>query len=56
MNAISQRHFDSLAGYVRSPTMALVARELVWFEEANEKILGLVALDLTDQDYVSHVA
>jgi len=55
MNAISQRRFDSLAGYVRSPTMALVARELAWFEEANEKILGLVALDLPDQDFVSYV-
>ena len=55
MNVISQLRFDSLAGYSRSPTMALVARELAWFEEANEKALGLVSLDLPDQDYVSYV-
>lgn len=55
MNAISQLRFDSLAGYSRSPTMALVARELAWYEEANEKLLGLVAIDLPDQDYVSYV-
>jgi hypothetical protein len=55
MNAISQLRFDSLAGYSRSPTMALVAQELAWYEEANEKVLGLIALDLPDQDYVSYV-
>jgi hypothetical protein len=35
--------------------MALVARELAWYEEANEKLLGIVALDLPDRDYVSYV-
>lgn len=35
--------------------MTLVARELAWYEEAGEKILGLVALDLPDQDYVCYV-
>jgi hypothetical protein len=55
MNPISQRRFDSLAGYVRSPTTALATRELAWFEEASEKVLGLIALDLSDQDFVSFV-
>jgi len=35
--------------------MTLVARDLAWYEEADEKILGLVALDLPDQDYVCYV-
>jgi len=35
--------------------MALVAQDLAWFEDGNEKVLGLVALDLPDQDYVSYV-
>jgi hypothetical protein len=52
MKPISQLRFDSLAGYSRSPTMALVTRDLAWYEEADEKILGAVALDLPDQDYV----
>src|SRR6266852_5784526 len=55
MKALSQLRFDSLAGYSRSPTMALVARDLAWYEEANERILGLIALDLPDQDYVCYV-
>ena len=55
MNAIPKLRFDSLAGYSRSPIAAFVARELAWYEEANEKILGLIALDLPDQDYVSYV-
>jgi hypothetical protein len=55
MNAISQLRFDSLAGYSRNPTLALIARDLGWYEESNEKILGLLALDLSDQDYVSYI-
>lgn len=55
MNTISRLRFDSLAGYSRSPTIALVAKELAWYEEANEKVLGLIALDLPDRDYVSYV-
>jgi hypothetical protein len=55
MKPISQLRFDSLAGYSRSPTMALVARDVAWYEDADEKVLGLVALDLPDQDYVCYV-
>jgi hypothetical protein len=58
VNPISELRFNSLAGYSRGPTLALIARDLAWYEEGNEKIpriLGLVALDLTDQDYVSYV-
>lgn len=55
MQALSPLRFSSLAGYSRSPTLALVAQELAWYEETNEKILGLIALDLPDQDYVSYV-
>lgn len=55
MKAISELRFNALAGYSRSPTMALVARDLAWYEEGNEKVLGLIALDLPDKDYVSTV-
>ncbi len=55
MNAISELRFNSLAGYSRSPTLALIARDLAWYEDGNEKVLGLIALDLPDQDYVSYV-
>jgi hypothetical protein len=35
--------------------MPLIARELAWYEKGNEKVLGVIALDLADQDYVSYV-
>lgn len=55
MNAIPELRFNALAGYSRSPTLALIARDLAWFEDGSEKVLGLIALDLPDQDYVSYV-
>ena len=55
MKPISKLRFDSLAGYTRSPTMRLSARELGWFEEADEKVLGVLVLDLPDNDYACYV-
>lgn len=55
MKPISQLRFNSLAGYSRLPIMPLIISELGWFEEANEKVLGLIALDLTDGDYSCYV-
>ena len=55
MRQISKLRFDSLAGYSRSPTMPLVAEELSWFEEAHEKVLGVLVRDLPDNDYACYV-
>src|SRR5579862_6418040 len=55
MRRISKLRFDSLAGYSRSPTMPLVAEELDWFEEADEKVLGVLVRDLPDNDYACYV-
>ena len=52
MKPLSPLRFDALAGYSRSPLLGLSARELLWFEEGNEKLLGVVSLDLADNDYV----
>lgn len=51
MNPISKLRFDSLAGYSRTPFLRLAVHELGWFEEADEKVLGMLALDLPDEDY-----
>jgi hypothetical protein len=51
MNPISKLRFDSLAGYSRTPFIRLAVHELGWFEEADEKVLGMLALDLPDEDY-----
>jgi len=55
MKPISKLRFDSLAGYFRSPTMCLAARELGWFEEADEKVLGVLVLDIPDNDYACYI-
>ena len=52
MKPLSPLRFDALAGCSRSPQIGLSARELSWFEEADEKLLGVVSLDLVDLDYV----
>jgi hypothetical protein len=55
MKALDRRRFEALAGYVRFPYSFLFAEELAWFEEGNEKLLGLVSLDTSDGDYVATV-
>ena len=52
MKALPKVRFDALAGYSRSPYISLSARELGWFEEADRTVLGVVALDVADRDYV----
>src|SRR3712207_2124461 len=51
MKPIPKIRFDALAGYVRLPTARLIAEELEWYEESNEKVLGLLLRDVHDQDY-----
>jgi len=43
--------FDSLAGYSRTPWLCLLVDEFGWFEEAGEKVLGVLAFDLSDSDF-----
>ena len=55
MNQLPKLRFDCLAGYTRKPIFVLIVEELEWFEEAGEKLLGLVAFDLSDHDYACYV-
>jgi hypothetical protein len=52
MNPVSLLRFNSLAGYVRDPHVFLISEELEWYEAENERFLGLVLRDRTDNDYV----
>src|SRR5262245_2034886 len=52
MELLSKLRFDALAGYSRSPYLPLSAQELEWYEEGGEKVLGVVSLDLPDQDFL----
>src|SRR6266852_374476 len=51
MKPISKLRFDSLAGYSRTPWLPLLVEEIGWFEDADERVLGMLALDLQDRDY-----
>lgn len=48
---LSKRRFDALAGYTRLPSVVLIAEELEWFSEADDRILGVLIRDRIDQDF-----
>jgi hypothetical protein len=51
MKPISQLRFDALAGYIRSPQGVLISREVEWYADDRERVLGVLALDRVDGDY-----
>jgi len=51
LKLLDRRRFDALAGYVRRPEGALISRELEWYSDDTERVLGLLLLDFTDRDY-----
>src|SRR5262245_246546 len=53
MKRLSKLRFDALAGYIRSPYSVFFAEELDWFQAGEEKLLGLVSIDTSDNDYVA---
>lgn len=50
INSISQYRFDILT-LIKDPIARLLARELEWYADEGEVVLGTVFLDLTDNDY-----
>src|SRR5258705_8158264 len=48
---ISRLRYDALAGYSRMPSAEFYAHELSWYEHKRAPILGVVILDITDQDF-----
>jgi hypothetical protein len=55
MKRLSKLRFDALAGYIRNPYSVFFAEELDWFQSGDEKLLGLVSIDTSDNDYVATV-
>ncbi|MGD0192884.1 MAG: hypothetical protein ABSD74_19275 [Rhizomicrobium sp.] len=51
MKRISYERFEALAAYARAPITRLYAEEVGWFEHANERVLGLLIRDRTDNDF-----
>lgn len=52
---LDEKRFNVLAGYSRSPAAAYVSRELSWYSNEDETVLGVLLLDTIDNDYVSVV-
>src|SRR5690242_12480602 len=55
MKPIPLIRFDALAGYARKPMIRLLGEEVGWFEHADERVLGLIIRDYTDNDFGGHV-
>ena len=47
------KRFDALAGLSRSPGAPCLGQELAWYSNEAESILGVLLLDIVDNDYVS---
>lgn len=55
MRPISRLRFDALATYARDPRANLLSEELGYFEHADERVLGILIRDWTDNDYAGVV-
>lgn len=55
MKEISRIRFNALAGYARDPRTILTAEELGYFEHDNERVLGILVRDRTDDDFAGMV-
>lgn len=47
------KRFNALAGYSRSPAAAYFSKELAWYSNEDESILGILLLDTCDNDYAA---
>lgn len=53
ISALDEKRFNALAAHSRSPAAAYISRELSWFANDDESILGILLLDTIDDDYVA---
>ena len=50
VKAISKQHFDALC-HCRTPMTSVIGREVEWWAGPEERVLGVVAFDKTDEDW-----
>jgi len=55
ISELDEKRFNALAAHSRSPAAAYISKELGWFSNDDESILGVLLLDTVDNDYVSIV-
>jgi hypothetical protein len=51
MEELSQRRYEALAGYTRSPNLVLIVEEISGLRTPDERVLGVVTHDLIDDDF-----
>ncbi len=51
MKPLQLNRFNLLAGYTRLPSTRYITEEVEWYEAGNERLLGLVLRDRTDNDF-----
>jgi hypothetical protein len=49
---LARRRFDALAGYTRKPELVLFAEEIEWYASHDERLIGMLLRDRTDNDFV----
>lgn len=52
---ISVKRFNALAGHSRSAAASYVSKELEWYANSTESVLGVLLLDTIDDDYAAVV-
>ncbi|TNF09577.1 MAG: glycosaminoglycan attachment protein [Gammaproteobacteria bacterium] len=52
---LSEQRFNALAAHSRSPAAAYVSKELGWFANDDESVIGVLLLDTVDDDFVAVV-
>lgn len=50
---MDEKRFNAIAGYSRSPGAAYVSKELAWYSNEDESVIGVLLLDTIDLDYVA---
>ncbi|WP_282044992.1 hypothetical protein [Roseibium album] len=55
MHRISIQRFNALAGYARHPRAVLDGEECGWFSHADDRVLGVLIRDRTDNDFAGAV-
>jgi len=47
------KRFNALAGHSRSPAVANISKELAWYSNEDESVIGVLLLDVVDMDFAA---
>src|SRR5438132_12062470 len=52
---VPKARFDALAGYIRGPQSFLISQELEWYMDEKARVIGVLAMDIIDGDFLGTV-